>query len=507
MVAVDLVKPRFGDGNWELTPTIIRLLKVVGDAAGDKLSFVFLTSSASHEPVRDLARHNDLLICACEDFEHPAKQLRLTKALEFIMIPAPSDLLQRLEVDVAFCPFGTTTFDTSGIPLVPLLTDLLHKEYPYALTSAEISAREAGIGYTLWAASKIQCTSRSVMNQVLSHYNVPYNKLFCTYLPSEVLPSKRLQEKKETDKPWGGRRYFFYPANLWVHKNHEVLLLGFVRYRQLAAGNAWDLVLTYQEHARAEELRGLAISLGVAEHVHFLGKVEGEKLDEVWRNAGALVFPSLYEGFVHALVEAMQYGVPIICAEEVAMWEIAGDAYFPFDARKPTNVAEALLKVSLDEQLRAELAKRGRERLPLFDLGAAGKALLEAFWSAIRSEEEFPRMSAYMRQPPLLAVPTPASAECWKIEIIMSAVGLPKTCDVYLDDVPFGTVSSAGGSESAMSFDCRPCGRWLSLREGTTSFGNDSKKAKQSESLIKRITATNEHAHSILLYQDKEQSG
>ena len=50
------------------------------------------------------------------------------------------------------------------------------------------------------------------------------------------------------------------------------------------------------------------------------------ELDNLYRSAAALVFPSEYEGFGNPVVEAMARGCPVITTDATALPEVAGDA-------------------------------------------------------------------------------------------------------------------------------------------------------------------------------------
>lgn len=505
IVAVDLLPLRPGGENGGIKPAIFTLLRAVGDEAGEDLVFVFLTNSASHVQVKGLARANDLLACVLEDREHPFDELPLVVGVECVLDPVPVDLLRRIGADILYCPFGATTFHNSSIPCIALIADLLHKDYPFTLTPTQVAERECYIQETIRLASKIQCISRSGMDQILRHYNLPLERLFYTYLPIHVRLSHAKPDKTPVSHRFLGRPFFFYPANIWVHKNHEVLLLGYLQYRFKAGKVAWDLVLTFQEDARSDYLRSLAKSLGISDSVHFVGFVTEAELHGLWQLASALVFPSLHEGFGIPVLEAMHYSVPIICGNELALGEIAGDASYRINSRKPTSLANALLEVSGSSELRAKLIKLGKDRLQLFELESAAQALLREFRSLLASETDFPRKPGYMREPPLFTAPTPFSLERWKIEMVFNPSASRQKFDVYLDDFPFGTVSSPEIAGRSVSFVCRPAGRLLSLRPAANGHTDVARDPVATSVPVTRVAASDDRSHRILLYEaDKE---
>jgi glycosyltransferase involved in cell wall biosynthesis len=501
VVAVDLLPLLPGGENGGLKPGVFSLLKELARQADSSVVFVFLTSSVSHGEVRQIARPNDILICALENKPHAADGIGQAECAEFNLIPPPRELLRIIDVDLLYCPFGMTPFHVPGIPTIALIADVLHRDYPFTLTERQISEREGYIQETIRVATKIQCISRSGMERMLANYNkIEGTKLFYTYLPIHLRLGGSNNGADEEMTGSLARPFFFYPANLWVHKNHEILLLGYARYREQAGGAAWDLLLTFHEEPRAAELKSLARTLGISEYVRFAGFVCERKLHNIWQTAGALVFPSLHEGFGIPLLEAMHYGMPIITSAEFSLKEVAGDACYLIDPRKPSSLANALLQISSNAELRAELVRRGRERLMLFDLKIAARILLDQFYSAIRTEEDFPRRPDCAGQTAILTSPTPASEERWQIEIACCRAGSPQKLSVYLDDSPYGTFHRADGEE-AFSFVCRPQGRILSVRRGRSTNSNGAEQSDSSDHPVTRIVAHDLHGRRIMLYE------
>jgi glycosyltransferase involved in cell wall biosynthesis len=98
-------------------------------------------------------------------------------------------------------------------------------------------------------------------------------------------------------------------ANLRREKAHEVLFAAIARLaprhpaiRLRVAGNG----------PRADELRALALSLGIADRVAFLG--HREDVHTLLADADLFVLPSRSEAFPNSVVEAMAAGLPVIAS-------------------------------------------------------------------------------------------------------------------------------------------------------------------------------------------------
>jgi alpha-1,3-rhamnosyl/mannosyltransferase len=105
--------------------------------------------------------------------------------------------------------------------------------------------------------------------------------------------------------------------------------------------------------------------------------VDQPTLELLYKQAQAIVVPSLYEGFGLPLLEAMARGKVVVAAKSSSLPEVGGDAaLYVHDASDPAQLA-GVLEVALgDKQLRTSLgrAARARARKYTWDKAAAGVA-------------------------------------------------------------------------------------------------------------------------------------
>jgi glycosyltransferase involved in cell wall biosynthesis len=122
-----------------------------------------------------------------------------------------------------------------------------------------------------------------------------------------------------------------------------------------------------------------------ADGVVATGYLDEAALARVLRQADALVFPSLYEGFGLPVLEAMAAGVPVICSNVTAMPEIAGDAAVYFDPRDVGAMASTIALVCRDDALRRDLAARGLVRAAAFSWERAARETLAVYRRVLAS--------------------------------------------------------------------------------------------------------------------------
>ncbi|MBI3280571.1 MAG: glycosyltransferase family 4 protein [Acidobacteria bacterium] len=109
------------------------------------------------------------------------------------------------------------------------------------------------------------------------------------------------------------------------------------------------------------------------------GYVDAPTLDRLYARATALVFPSLDEGFGMPVLDAMARGLPVITSNRSALPEVAGDAALLVDPCDVNDLAGAMQSVLKNENLGAELARRGRNRAAQFSWDRAVEKTWEIY--------------------------------------------------------------------------------------------------------------------------------
>ena len=103
-----------------------------------------------------------------------------------------------------------------------------------------------------------------------------------------------------------------------------------------------------------------SIGAGRWTRAYFAGRLSDEELVWLYRHAGALVFPSVYEGFGIPVVEAQRLGCPVVAMRVDPLPEVAGEGAVLCDPGHPDDVVAAVRRLVEDPAERAELVRRGR---------------------------------------------------------------------------------------------------------------------------------------------------
>lgn len=366
-IAVDLTPMRPGGQNGGVKPAILEILKGLKAHLGEELQYLFLTADDTHNE----APSSEIDSACCVLRRTGRGNISQTLELATTSRVSVRNLLKKDRIDLLYCPFGTVQFAFAQVPTVAMVVDILHRDYPYSLPVQTREWRELQFRKLIKSADYFQVISEFTSERLQILYDISPEQIFITRLPIHG----RLTSTQAQREP-----FFFYPANFWIHKNHETLLVAYQIYLSRTTEKPpWNLVLTGYHDERMAILQQLAVDLGVATHIKFVGHVAESDLAKLYATASCLVFPSLYEGYGIPIVEAMAFGVPVICGTNGSIPEIAGDAAFYAEMRNPSKLANALLTVAGDEFLRQSLVALGREQLAAFDFSVEIRRLADLF--------------------------------------------------------------------------------------------------------------------------------
>lgn len=256
--------------------------------------------------------------------------------------------------DLLFVPAHAIPFAWPGKALT-VVHDLAFERHPNAYSATERAYLQLTTRWAVMRCPLLIAVSESTKADLVSAYGVKPERvrvvpLGATPPATPAAPASRLHE-------------------LGLNGNF-VLQVGRIETRKnqvaaLAAVERMDGVTL--AIAGPETDPGLAAKLRESPRARVLGRVDQPTLELLYKRAGAVIVPSLYEGFGLPVLEAMARGKVVVAAKASSLPEVGGEAALYFhEAAEPEQLAQVLDVALNDEKLRTSLAKAARARAKKF---------------------------------------------------------------------------------------------------------------------------------------------
>jgi glycosyltransferase involved in cell wall biosynthesis len=279
---------------------------------------------------------------------------------------------EREAVDVLFRAFPEDVVcDFPMRKQVFFIPDLQHESLPECFDADTLRKRRRAFNRALSLAGAVGTCSAFSLRTLREHPWTSVSDLFiCSPALTQAGADAPLSAEERAALP--ASPYFYFPANLWPHKNHRRVLQAFARFLQTGGVQA-ELVLSGHP-AGWEELRADFPGLPVR-HV---GYVSRAMVRALYENALALLFFTLYEGFGMPVLEAFDAGTPVLCSNTTSLPETGGDAVLSCDPTDVAAMAALIGRVYAEAELRADLRARGKSQLGRYQWDDSACELLAA---------------------------------------------------------------------------------------------------------------------------------
>lgn len=222
-------------------------------------------------------------------------------------------------------------------------------------------------------ATKIIAISENTKKDIIDIYNIASDKIDVIYLGSTL---GNISTIKKNENP---SKYFLYVGSRYKYKNFINLVYSISDliskdknlYLYCAGGVAFD----------AQEL-GLLKKLNLENNVKQFNLTD-QKLIEMYSNAIAFIYPSLYEGFGIPILEAFACKTPVLCSNTSSLPEVAGNAALYFNPSDVDDIRRTIENIYCNNNLRDELIIKGDLQLKKFSWEKTAAKTYETYRSIL----------------------------------------------------------------------------------------------------------------------------
>lgn len=201
--------------------------------------------------------------------------------------------------------------------------------------------------------------SENTKKDLIDIYKINESKINTIYLgiDNNLGKSTNLSSSKNQNP------YMLYVGNRSKHKNFISVIKAYAKSKKI--NNNFEFLCFGGGNFNSYE-KSLFSELNVSNKVK---QVSGDdfSLNESYKNASLLVYPTLYEGFGLPPMEAIQNGCPVLISNVESLKEIYGDSVIYTD--DPLNIEEWIQNIEIilfQKKITEEFLIKGKKRIELF---------------------------------------------------------------------------------------------------------------------------------------------
>ena len=263
-----------------------------------------------------------------------------------------------------YCPVGAKRVLT--------VYDMIHEKYADAFEGSAETSNPKRIAAQ--RADHVICISESTRQDLVNICQIPIGKTSVIYLGVDSIFSPKPQDIDSHLKL--PKKFLLYVGKRDGYKNFIGFLTAFAASPYLKEN--YSIVCFGGAALEPSEL-AVAHSMGLKpdQIVHYFGG--DELLASIYRQAQALIYPSLYEGFGLPPLEAMATGCPVICSNTSSLPEVVGGAGQYFDPLSQQSMMEAMEGVLSTSKRREELITLGYVQASKFSWEKCAKETMREY--------------------------------------------------------------------------------------------------------------------------------
>lgn len=175
--------------------------------------------------------------------------------------------------------------------------------------------------------------------------------------------------------------YFVYTGNAYPHKNLERLIKALVLINQK---RPVKLKISSSRGVFTERLENIIKKNNATEYVQLLGYVPDDKIQELYKNSLAFVFPTLSEGFGLPPKEAIEAGTLAVISDIPVLKEVYEGSVTYFDPYSVQSIADSLEKIlKMSKNERVEKIKYAQKFLKKYSWFKMAKETLKIYETVI----------------------------------------------------------------------------------------------------------------------------
>jgi len=254
-----------------------------------------------------------------------------------------------------FDVFHPTYYDTYFLdyigrkPFVLTIHDMIHELYPEIVFDIDTIDAKAKLARK---ANHIIAVSERTKQDIIDILKIPEKKISVIYHANSLIdPVSKISLINMPNK------FILFVGEREGYKNFLFMVEGLIQI----LNDIPDLYVVCTGRSFSLKEEKFMKNLHIYERFITLS-LDDLGLSQLYKNAICLIFPSYYEGFGIPIVEAFNFGCPVLASKTSCFKEIAHDAALFFDPKNINEISILIRNVLDNEDKRKELIQKGIER-------------------------------------------------------------------------------------------------------------------------------------------------
>ncbi|MES2140469.1 MAG: glycosyltransferase family 1 protein [Bacteroidota bacterium] len=273
-----------------------------------------------------------------------------------------ANFLNKYNPDVFVSPDGYLSLNTK-VKQLAVIHDLNFEHHPEDVPFLVRKYYKHFFPKFAHKATRIATVSEYSKNDIIKNYQIAPSTIDVVYNGCNELyePVNETIKQLTKQKFSSNCAYFLFVGALHPRKNISRLFEAFDKFKSTRSSEV-KMLIVGEKYYWTREIKQTYINMKFREDVIFTGRLSTEDLKNVLGSALAMTYVPYFEGFGIPILEAMNCGIPVITSNVTSMPEVAKDAALLVDPFSTDSIANAMLSLYEDQDLRNSLVLKGRKR-------------------------------------------------------------------------------------------------------------------------------------------------
>lgn len=277
----------------------------------------------------------------------------------------------------------------TNIKSVVTIHDLIFERYPKQYKPVDVAIYRRKFTYACNHANRIIAISNQTKQDIIDFYKIPASKIEVCYQSCNPAFGVQVsgEEKKRIKQLYNlPKKYFLYVGSVIERKNLLTickalkLLKGSLNIPLIVIGDGDSYEQKVKAYIKENNLEKDVIFLSSDERIKQLPSYRSAAdFPAIYQQAICMIYPSIFEGFGIPVLEALFSQLPVITGNISCLPEAGGDAALYINPLDEQQMADAMLKIVSDENLRQSMIEKGVHHAQKFSPYNCASAVMQVY--------------------------------------------------------------------------------------------------------------------------------